>query len=190
MSPTLQEALRTPLSIQRTLWIAYTASVGIYWLVISITRSRPIMRPLPQLIEIACYVGACGAAIAFLLYRRRIFSAQYFAGLAPNEVNPITLATDVRRGVVNEDFLRRIEMLGDSDRRFLAAFHAMQSPLIIALALSGLIAILGLILAYNKHDPDVYLPFGVVAVSLNCLVWPTPHRFEMPGRTMHASGPA
>lgn len=178
LSPSLQEVLRTPRFTQRVLWLSSTTSIAMYGFVAWMRRDLPICRPLPALGEVACYVAAIGAAVGFLLYRRRMFSADHLTSLFRKDADPIALSTDPRTRVVNEQLRRKIEMLGPFERHFLSTFTAMQAPMVVSLALSTVIALAGLILAFSKRDPILYLPFALVSASLNCLVWPSANRLE------------
>lgn len=178
MSPALQDVLRTPRFTQSVLWLACTTSIAMYGIVVWLKRDQPISGTLPAPLEIACYVAAVAGAAGFLFYRRRMLSAEHLISVFRKDADPIALATDPRTRVVNEQLRRQIEMLAPFERHFLAAFNAMLTPMVVSLAFSTIIAIAGMILALDKGDPILYLPFALVSASLNALVWPSPKRLE------------
>jgi len=55
-------------------------------------------------------------------------------------------------------------------------FADLQTPLVINLALSEIIALIGLVLAVLQRNPSLLLPFAAVGVVLNIWVWPTADR--------------
>jgi hypothetical protein len=179
ISPTLAEALRRPLLTQRVLWVGYTASIAVYYVVVQVlSRGAPVAPALPEALSPYLWLAAGVVALAAVLYRRRVNSDAYLFALLARPAAPEELAKDGRTGRVDENYRRQIEAISESDRRFLALFSRLQTQLIVSLALHESIALLGLVLAFLHHDPASLVPFGAAAVALNLWVWPSRERLH------------
>jgi hypothetical protein len=179
ISSNLSAALRRPpLFNQRVFCVAYTVSIGIYWFVLFFTAERPLVRTVPASLKTYCSLAAVAVVVASVIYRRRALSTEHLSGLLQPVSNPEELARDPRTGKVLEDFLRRIEVLSASERRFLALFVRFQTCLIISLALNQVVALLGFVACYLDRQPVAFLPFAVVATGLNVWVWPSVERLH------------
>jgi hypothetical protein len=178
ISDSLARVLRRFVLIQRVMWVYFTIAIVIYGGVLLLVRGadtgpgRTIETPVMLGIAVAVAI----IAVASVLHRRWCYSDAYLDRLLGSPINVERLARQPRTGGADEDFAAKIDSLAPHERRFVALFVALQTPLLINLTVNELIALIGFGAAFVAQDVTLFLPFAVAAIALNLFVWPTPER--------------
>lgn len=178
ISDPLARVLRRFVLIQRIMCVYFTAAIPIYGGVVLVTRSAHIgvgsMIDTSVLLAIA--TAAAIIAVASVVHRRWCYSDAYLDRLLGSPMDVRRQATQPRTGRVDQDLAANIDALAPHERRFVALFVALQTPLLINLALNELIALIGFVPAFLAQDLTMFLPFAVAAIVLNLCMWPAPDR--------------
>jgi hypothetical protein len=178
ISAPLARVLRRFVLIQRVMCVYFTAAIPIYGGVVLLTRSAHIGagRIIETSVLLVIATAAAIIAVASVLHRRWCYSDAYLDRLLGSPIDVRRLATPPRTGRVDENLAAKIDALVPHERTFVTLFVALQTPLLINLALNELIALIGFVPAFLAQDLTVFLPFAVAAVALNLCMWPAPDR--------------
>jgi hypothetical protein len=158
----------------RVLWIAFVVATLIYGFVAWMSAGspdRPYVDRGPLLAD-PLLVALALAALA--------------AAIAERVVPPLMLTPDRRRAAAESDLviqlarntrldpadIAAITALPESEQRAFKLYGPWQTAMIVRWACSEVIALCGLILAFLRHDPGLFVPFGAVSLLLLLLAKP------------------
>jgi hypothetical protein len=178
ISDPLARALRRFILIQRVIWVYFTLAIVIYGGVLLLLRgAKPGAGGMIDT-SVLLAIGTVAAiiAIASVVYRRWCYSDPYLDRLLCSPIDVRQLARQPRTGRVDDDLAARIDALAPHERRFVALVVALQTPLLIDLAVNEFIALIGFGAAFVTQDVTVFLPFAAAAIALNLFMWPAPER--------------
>lgn len=168
ISPRVRELLRPEMFTASIVWAALTASILIYGLVAYLVAGR-ISGPtqVPDLLPLALGGVAILTGAGSWLLARILLSDNRLRKAMRSEPTPEALARDPRRGIVDEERLRKIQLLSSSERKLLLLPRLYFTSLILRLTLNESIAVYGVILALLSHSLTPMLPFAAAAIVLN-----------------------
>ena len=165
VSPALREAARPVLKAQTILWAAMTAAVVVYILIVHVA-ARPDADPVPPVLRLGLSCLALAEIVAVFLYRRFQLSDDALRRLVDDE-GTLSGITEIQNA--SEEMLRSVEALDAAERKVLNLLFAVQTRVVIALALSETVGIYGLVLAFMSGIPSDVYPFAGAALML-CLL--------------------
>jgi hypothetical protein len=176
VSPELSELLRSRARVERVIWWGLTVSILIYvGVVYFLQQSTPdSAEALDSALRLALSVGAVVLSVASLAYRRHANSDERIHELFRNEPDLQALVTDPQTKKVNTELLERLQRLTPFEQRIYSMSSTLQTSLIVSLALHEAVALFGFVWGLLSRDVVPTVPFTVVAILLNFLVYPRP----------------
>jgi hypothetical protein len=179
VSPELRELLRAVEFTQRILWFALTASsvvyVGVGYALVATGGVGG--GPLPEAARFALLAAALVAGVLALVVPRRLLSDDRVRERVAAEPDLRRLAADPRGGRVDDGLLARIQRLSSVEQRLFGAATASTVPLLVGLALSEGVALIGLVLCLLCSDLGSLVALVVVSIVLNATMFPRIDRF-------------
>lgn len=158
----------------RVLWTAFVVASLIYGFVAWMSArspDRPFVDRGPLLgdpLFFGLALVAIGAAIAERVLPPLMVSPARLRAAVESDL-VIDLARNSRLDPAD---ITAIAALPESERRPFELYGPWQTAMIVRWACSDLIALCGLILAFLRHDPTLFVPFGAVSVVLLLLAKP------------------
>ncbi len=152
----------------RVLWIAFVVASLIYGFVAWMTAGspdRPYVDRGPLLADPLFFVltlATIAAAIAERVVPPLMLSPARLRAATESDL-VVDLARNSRLDPAD---IRAIAALPVSEQRTFKLYGPWQTAMIIRWACSDVIAVCGLILAFRRHDPAHFVPFGAVSVLL------------------------
>jgi hypothetical protein len=146
--------------------------VGVVYFLQRTTPDSP--GALDSTLSLALSVGAVVLTAVSLVYRRHANSDERIGELFRNEPDLQVLVTDPQTKRVNTELLERLERLTPFEQRVYSLCTTLQTSLIVSLALHEAVALFGFVLGFLSRDVVPVIPFTVVAIMLNLLVYPRP----------------
>jgi len=160
----------------RVLWIAFVVAALIYAFVAWMSAGspdRPYVDRGPLLADPLFFglaLAAVAAAIAGRVVPQRFLSPARLRAEAQKDL-VIHLARDTRFEPAD---IATIAALPESEQRTFKLYGPWQTAMVIGWACDETVALCGLILAFLRHDPGLYAPFGAVSILLLLLAKPRP----------------
>lgn len=174
MRETSSVVLAKFMSTVRVLWTAFVIASLIYgfvaWMAAG-SPDRPYVDRGPLVADPLFFglaLAAVAAAIAERVLPRLTLSPARLRAAAESDL-VVDLARNSRLDPAD---IRAIAALPESEQRTFKLYGPWQTAMIIRWACSDVIALRGLILAFLRHDPALFAPFGAVSVVLLLLAKP------------------
>ena len=169
----LQAVLKPIRQVQTFLWVALTGSGLIYvviaFFLVTAGERSPADAPLVvPLLGLAAAISTIGS----LHYWRHTHANSSLEKLLGD---PQVLGSLQEKEAAKIPALRSLNVLDDLstfDQKRCAVAAAMQTPLIINLALNEAVALLGFVLVFVTRELSHIIPFASVALVLNAMMFP------------------
>lgn len=168
LTPRLEELVRPSELTARVIWVGLTAPIVVYVVVAFLVTDPAASAQEPLLaLQAVLIVVALIAGTVSLLLPRFLLSDERLQRVLRDDPALEDLARDPQTGKVDEERRRKIEALSTQERKLLRLPPVYLTQLIIRLALTETVAIMGLVLAIISNSPQLVVPFAALALVLN-----------------------
>jgi hypothetical protein len=190
LSDTLKELLRPLELVPRVIWAALTLSMLIYVCVVYYMAQAGQLSSVVNaevakgLLTVCPLVAAVLACVSFLVRRLPLSERLVKARLA----SPIELSchfTNPQTGLVNEQKRAKIESLSQREKKLLQVSTMCFPPTLLSMVVNEAIVILGLLLAILTGAPTAIVPYALIGITLNAVMFPSIRTFVEKVQSSH-----
>jgi hypothetical protein len=176
ISQTLRQLLKSQELLLRIFWWVCTLSIIVYigiayFLGLRGTNTGGLASTGTQL-QLVFSVLAVLVAFLPTLIKCLMLSEKMITKAISREINNEQLATNTRTGQIDQEKLRKIETLNESEKKLLLLSGHYFSPALISLVFNETIAVFGLVLSVVIGKFELIIPFAAAALLLNVVHFP------------------
>ncbi len=182
--PHLDEVIRPRIEVLTIVWLAMTASIGVYAMVVAFAAWDVLPRDISPFLAYFLRLVASALVALSVVLPRRLLSDRVVAAHMHKEPQVRALATNLRTGQVDPEELRHLAALPPLDQRLAGLVALAWKPTLIGLALSEAAALVGLVLGLAAQSLFAGLPMLAAALVLNLWHYPRPEPLLERGRKL------
>ncbi|MGB3363270.1 MAG: hypothetical protein WBB48_00660 [Thermodesulfobacteriota bacterium] len=174
ISEELKELIRSPILVQKILWIVIVGSIVFYisFVYIFVGGSRVLVISIGSAIELLIYILAGIAMLGSIFYYRYALSDNHLKKFMSKDVDIELLAKNPSTKEVDTNKLGQLKALSPSELKIYSLMFEVQKITIITLILNELIVIFGSAISFMNDDVSKIVPFGIVSLVLSFWMFP------------------
>jgi hypothetical protein len=144
-------------------WIAATAAIGGYALIVSVV-ARDLPQPVSPVLSVLCWIAAAALCALSVVMPRRSLTDKQIARHLERPADPQRWAAVLR---LSPGDSRTLAELPEEEQRVFGLTLAFERPYNVGLALAGALALVGLLYGVLVQGLIEAAPFLVAALALN-----------------------
>jgi hypothetical protein len=165
----LEEAVQPALKAATVLWVAMLAAVVFYAMAahLAIGGAQGDRSPIGEEVVLAlAMVAAVCAVLSFVLPAKLLSDARLRERMQVEDFDPAKYLRNPKTGAVNYEQVERVSRLPELEQRLATLPSLYFTPMIVGMAMSEAVAVIGFILAILTRDIQWMLLFAIVALAL------------------------
>jgi hypothetical protein len=182
LSDTLKELLRPLEIVPRIIWAAFTLSMLIYVCIVYYMAwagqlSSLVNADVAKVLLTVCPVVAAVLVCVSFLVRRLPFSGRLVKARLASPIELSCHFTNPHTRLINEHKRAKIESLSHTEQKLLQVSTMCFPPTLLSMVLNEAIVILGLLLAILTGTTTAIVPYAVIGITLNVVMFPSIRAF-------------